>query len=548
MKIALLQLNYIVGDIEGNALKIAEAVKKVRTENIGLCVTSELSLLGYPPKDLLLNKKFIKRAWKKIESLATLLTDCPPVLIGIAKGSDLKNGKSLYNSAVLIKNGKIEKIFCKTLLPTYDVFDENRYFEAAKREEILEVEGQNIGVTICEDIWNETDFWSKTLYRKNPLQKIFKNKIGILVNLSASPFVYGKQKIRESMLSAIAKKYKTTVVYVNQVGGNDELVFDGRSCVFNKKGKLIAKAKSFVEDILIVDLIKEKGVLNEDDCAPESEIWNALVLGTRDYVHKNGFEKVLLGLSGGIDSAVTAVIAVDALGKDNVLGVLMPSPYSSKGSIKDSIKLSRNLGIKTIQLPIKNIMRSYADTLDAAFKGLSRDVTEENIQSRIRGNLLMALSNKYNGLLLTTGNKSELAVGYCTIYGDMCGGLAVISDVPKTMIYKLADWFNKNRNSIIPKEIIEKPPSAELRPNQKDQDSLPPYEILDNILYKYVDQQRSCDEIVRNGLDEAIVKKVLKMINNAEFKRKQAAPGIKVTNRAFGMGWRMPITAKKDLI
>ncbi|MBI3793302.1 MAG: NAD+ synthase, partial [Nitrospinae bacterium] len=384
------------------------------------------------------------------------------------------------------------------------------------------------------------------IYHNNPVETLVSQKVGFIINLSASPFTVGKQKIRESMIGAVAREHKTPVLYVNQTGGNDDLVFDGRSSVFDGAGRLAARCKPFEEDLAIIDLGAEvSGNISEDDFTPEAEAWGALVCGTRDYVRKCGFKKALLGLSGGIDSALTAVVAVEALGKENVTGVMMPSPYSSKGSVDDSTELGKNLGIKTLTVPIDGIMGSFGAALEKPFEGRTADTTEENIQSRIRGNILMALSNKHGAMLLTTGNKSELAVGYCTIYGDMSGGLAVIADLPKTFVYRVCEWLNKNRGGLIPRAIIEKAPSAELRPNQKDQDSLPTYDVLDAILERHIEHGKSAGEIIKDGFDEKIVEKTLSLVAGAEFKRRQAAPGIKITDRAFGIGWRMPIAAVK---
>ncbi len=541
MRVGLLQLNFIVGDLEGNAEKIASAVKNTLGGKADLYVTSELSLLGYPPRDLLLQRSFIERGLRVLEELARNVAKGPPVLVGTAIPNTSLAGRPLFNSAVLLHKGRVGVSFAKALLPTYDVFDEDRYFEPSQSPGILIMERLRIGVTICEDIWNDKDFMSRQLYISDPVEQIMKaSNIDFFVNLSASPFTVGKQSFRESMFSSIAKKYKVPIIYVNQVGGNDDLVFDGRSCIFDREGVLITRANSFKEDVIIADVTK-RGRVEEDDFTPESEIWRALVLGTRDYVHKCGFKSVLLGLSGGIDSALTAAIAVDAVGKENVLGVMMPSPYSSGGSIDDATEFTRRLGIRTITLPIVLIMGAYATTLKEVFRDYPEDVTEENIQSRIRGNLLMALSNKFGSLLLTTGNKSELAVGYCTIYGDMSGGLAVIADVPKTMIYRIARWVNLTKGHLIPEEIIKKPPSAELRPNQTDQDSLPPYDILDEILQRFIELHQGYGEIIRAGFDPEIVNKVLHLVRIAEFKRRQAAPGLKVTDQAFGTGWRIPI-------
>ena len=542
MKLALLQLNPTVGDLSGNADLISRAIRGVEAD---LAITSELALVGYPPRDLLLNADFIRRSWHVLENLAKDLAGCTPALIGIATPNPAPEGRPLFNSAALLRDGRIVQTFHKTLLPTYDVFDEDRYFEPGCAPHILELNGTKMGISICEDVWNDRDFWKRRRYHTDPIEELVKAGAEAIINLSASPFTVGKQLHRERMLGGMAHKYGVPFIYVNQVGGNDDLVFDGRSCAFDAVGKLIARGKGFEEDIVVVDPKSRLGPIADDDFTPEAEIWNALVLGTRDYCRKCGFKGVLLGLSGGIDSALTASVAAEALGPENVLGVLMPSPYSSSGSIEDSLELSRRLGIKTLTIPITEIMASFELGLKDAFCGLEKDVTEENIQARIRGNLLMALSNKYGSLLLTTGNKSELAVGYCTIYGDMSGGLAVISDVPKTMIYRIASWLNARKN-FIPNAILAKAPTAELRPCQTDQDSLPPYDVLDAILEKHIQQHQSAEEIIAQGFDAATVSHVLSLVKAAEFKRKQAAPGIKVTDRAFGSGWRMPIACKHE--
>ena len=542
MKLALLQLNLTVGDLTGNADLIASAVRRAGAD-VDLAVTSELALLGYPPRDLLLNEDFIKRSWKVLEDMAQELKSAVPVLVGLAEPNPAEAGRPLFNSAALLRHGKVERTFHKTLLPTYDVFDEDRYFEPACKPQILEIGKSRLGISICEDIWNDRDFWRRRRYHTDPIEELVRDGVRAIINLSASPFTAGKQVHREAMLASMAHKYGVPFVYVNQVGGNDDLVFDGRSCAFGPDGRLFARGRGFEEDVVAVDLESLSGQIAQDDFTPEAEIWRALVLGTRDYVHKCGFRSVLLGLSGGIDSALTVAIAAEALGPENVLGVLMPSPYSSRGSIEDSERLAKRLGIKTLTIPITDIMGSFETGLRPAFEGKEKDVTEENIQARIRGNLLMALSNKYGSVLLTTGNKSELAVGYCTIYGDMSGGLAVISDVPKTVVYRIARWLNARRD-VIPKAILTKAPSAELRPCQADQDTLPPYDVLDAILYKHIEQHQSAEEIVAQGFDADIVNKVLRLVKSAEFKRKQAAPGLKVTDRAFGSGWRMPIACK----
>lgn len=549
MKLSLLQLNPTVGDLLGNAGLIARSVRRADAD---LVITSELSLLGYPPRDLLLQEDFIIESWEAVRSLASDLVDAPPVLVGLAEPNPGEAGRPLFNSAALLNGGRVERTFHKTLLPTYDVFDEDRYFEPASEPQLLDLGSARLGISICEDIWNDRDFWKRRRYHTDPIEELVKAGARGVINLSASPFTAGKQLHREAMLGCMALKYRVPFIYVNQVGGNDDLVFDGRSCAFDTDGHLIARGKSFEEDLITVDMDPISGTMSgtiaEEDFTPESEIWRALVLGTRDYIHKCGFKDVLLGLSGGVDSAMTAAIASEALGPENVLGVLMPSPYSSTGSIEDSERLAQTLRIRTLRIPITDIMEAFDRQLRPAFDGHPRDVTEENIQARIRGNLLMALSNKYNSVLLTTGNKSELAVGYCTIYGDMSGGLAVISDVPKTTVYRIARWLNSNRGrEIIPEAILEKAPSAELRPDQTDQDSLPPYEILDEILHRHIELHQSAEEIVDAGLDPFTVRRVLCLVKKAEFKRKQAAPGIKVTDRAFGSGWRMPVAGRTCL-
>jgi NAD+ synthase (glutamine-hydrolysing) len=544
MRITLLQLNQIVGDLEGNADRIEQGMIAASSQGADLIVTPELSLIGYLPKDLLLSESFVSRSLEILEQLASRLRTYPPILVGLAEPNQNRIGRPLFNSAALLHKGKIQRFFRKALLPTYDVFDEDRYFEPATDPQILKCGELTLGISICEDIWNDTDFWHRQRYHQDPVLELIQGGAGCIINMSASPFTVGKQRLRESMLSALAAKYNKPMLYVNQIGGNDDLVFDGRSCAFDNNGKMIARGLAFKEDIVIVDINSVGGIIQADDFTEESEIWNALVLGTKDYVRKCGFSQVLLGLSGGIDSAVTAAIAVDAVGANNVLGVLMPSPYSSKGSLDDSNELARQLGIHTLTLPIKGTMDAYDVLLKETFVNKDADVTEENIQARIRGNILMALSNKFKSLLLTTGNKSELAVGYCTLYGDMSGGLAVISDVPKTMIYRLARWINSQRKKmIIPDSILVKAPSAELKPNQKDQDSLPDYDTLDKILEMHIEKHYSAGQIIAAGFQKSVVYKVLKLIKYAEFKRKQAAPGIKVTDRAFGTGWRMPIAS-----
>jgi len=510
----------------------------------GLVVTPELALMGYLPRDLLMSKGFVLRSCQALQRIASELATAPPLLVGVATTNPSEMGRPLFNSAVLLHKGSVGQTFHKTLLPTYDVFDEDRYFEPARDPQILDLGGWRLGISICEDVWNDRDFWERRRYHQDPIEVLANSGAQAILNLSASPFQAGKQRLREKMLGHMAQKHGLPVAYVNQVGGNDDLIFDGRSCAFDSSGRLIARAAGFREDIVLVDLAAGAGAIEPDDLETEAEIWNALVLGVRDYAAKTGFSKVLLGLSGGIDSALTAAIAADAMAPANVTGVLMPSRYSSSGSVDDSVELARNLGIRTIELPITSIMDSFDGTLGEPFEGLPADVTEENIQSRIRGSLLMALSNKFGWLLLSTGNKSEVSVGYCTLYGDMNGGLAVIADLPKMMVYRVSRWRNR-RSKDIPEAILIKVPSAELRPDQTDQDSLPPYELLDQILELHIEQCQSAEEIIARGFDEATVRKVLRLVRNAEFKRKQAPPVLKVTSRAFGTGWRMPIARRE---
>jgi NAD+ synthase/NAD+ synthase (glutamine-hydrolysing) len=528
----------------GNTALIVRAARKAQQTGADLMATPELALMGYLPRDLLMNQGFVRRSCQALHEIASELAGAPPILVGVATPNPSEMGRPLFNSAVLLEKGTVGPSFHKTLLPTYDVFDEDRYFEPSTAPQILELNGWKLGISICEDVWNDRDFWQRRRYHQDPIEVLADAGAQAIINLSSSPFIVGKQILRERMLGHMAQKYRLPVAYVNQVGGNDDLIFDGRSCAFDAQGHLLARAKGFAEDICIVDLTNGPGAVSDDDFDVEAEIWQALVLGVRDYVTKTRFSKVLLGLSGGIDSALTAAIAAEAMGPDNVLGVLMPSRYSSGGSVDDSVELARNLGIKTLTLPISDIMQTYDGVLAAAFEGHAADVTEENIQSRIRGNLLMALSNKYGSLLLTTGNKSEMSVGYCTLYGDMNGGLAVIADLPKMMVYRVSRWRNRVRPDI-PESILTKAPSAELRPNQTDQDSLPPYDLLDQILELHIERCQSAEEIIAQGFDEATVRRVLRLVRMAEFKRKQAAPVLKVTSRAFGTGWRMPIVRQE---
>jgi NAD+ synthase/NAD+ synthase (glutamine-hydrolysing) len=543
VKLALLQLNPTVGALEENAQRIIEAVRVAESRGAELAITTELAVAGYLPRDLLLRPTFIEACWEAVQKISNALAGSIPVVVGVPLKNPGQVGRPLFNAAVLLHKGEARGKFYKTLMPTYDVFDEDRYFEPGTDPQVLELAGRRLGVSICEDMWNDRDFWKRPRYHVDPIESLAKAGVDAILNLSSSPFTVGKQRLRERMLGAMAQKHKLPILYCNQVGGNDDLVFDGRSLAIDAQGQIRARGKAFEEDILIVDLPATSAVVAGDVTEPEEEIWRALVLGTRDYVRKCGFKKALLGLSGGIDSALTATVAAEAIGPENVTGVLMPSPYSSPGSVTDAQAVAANLGIATHTVAIRDMMESFERQLRPVFGDRPADVTEENIQSRIRGVVMMALSNKFGGLLLTTGNKSEMAVGYCTLYGDMNGGLAVIADVPKTMIYRISRWLNRNR-IIIPEASITKAPSAELRPNQTDQDSLPEYDLLDAILEKHIVQHKSQEEIIADGLPAEAVRKVVSLVRTAEFKRKQAAPGLKVTDRAFGTGWRMPIARR----
>jgi NAD+ synthetase len=541
LKIALAQINPTVGDLAGNEAKIRAAYQRGVEAGVDLVLCPELSVTGYPPRDLLLKRSFITRNLELLERLAAA-TGKVGLLVGYVGRNDSQPGREVTNSVALLQNGKIVTTRAKTLLPTYDVFDEDRYFEPAPENVPADFNGAKVGLTICEDIWNDQDFWAVRRYQHNPPVELAEAGISIIFNISASPWHIGKNKTRFEMLRSIAQKTRRPVVLCNQVGGNDELIFDGHSVVFNANGDLIAQGKWFEEDFVVVDT-ESKTTIPRIELPPEEAIYQALVLGLRDYFYKCGFKSAVLGLSGGIDSAVTACIAVDALGKANVRGLSLPSQFSSQHSLDDARVLAKNLDTQYDIVPIQPAFETVKQQLQPIFAGKPEDTTEENVQARLRGVILMALSNKYGSLLLTTGNKSEIAVGYCTLYGDMAGGLAVISDVPKTMIYRVAKWINRERE-IIPDSTITKPPSAELRPNQCDQDSLPPYDVLDAILDLYVVQMKSMSDIIAAGFDEATVRRVIRLIDLSEYKRRQAAPGLKVTTKAFGMGRRMPIAQR----
>jgi len=546
VKIALGQINPIVGDFAGNSAKIIDYANRAKARGAGLVLFPELSVCGYPPRDLVERASFVSHNREAAERIA-LETQGIAVICGLVTPAHAETGKSVMNSAALLLDGRIKFVQSKMLLPTYDVFDEMRNFAPARSQVLFPFCGRQMALTICEDAWNDKHFWNRQLYSVDPVEALVRAGGNFVLNISASPFWARKRELRRDMLATIAKNDRVPVVFVNQVGGNDSLVFDGSSMVFDREGNVIAQGKSFEEDLVLFDSDTMTGEMHEQIEGEEASIYAALVLGTRDYVRKCGFRQVIIGLSGGIDSALTAVIAADAIGPENVIGVGMPGPYSSEGSVKDARELARKLGIRFDVLEITNIFDEYKSTLRDVFKGHPEDVTEENIQSRIRGSLLMALSNKFDALVLSTGNKSEMAVGYCTLYGDMAGGLAVINDVPKTLVYRLSRYAN-SRKPVIPHATLEKPPSAELRLDQKDTDSLPPYEVLDAILEDYVEDSRSAEEISRShGFDLALVKDVIRMVERNEYKRQQAAPGIKISPKAFGYGRRFPIAAKTDI-
>jgi NAD+ synthase (glutamine-hydrolysing) len=566
LRLAMAQINVVVGDIEGNARKILEWIDRARDVDADVVTFPELALPGYPPEDLLLKPQFIDANLSALQRIVSGSREIV-VIVGFVDRKD-----DIFNAAAIAQNGKLVTAYHKIYLPNYGVFDEFRYFQPGSRCPVLQMDPATIGVSICEDIW----------YPDGPVfQQALSGGAEVIINISSSPYHAGKRRWRETMLATRAADNTVIVAYNNLVGGQDELVFDGDSLVFDENGDLIARGKQFEEDLIVVDLDVESVFRKRlhdprrrqqklsaadasevfpltsrvrkpkslpvqgqpDPLNPDAEIYQALVVGTRDYVHKNGFKKVVLGLSGGIDSALTACIAVDALGAANVVGVLMPSEFSSRGSVEDSQRLGNNLGIQLMTISITNVLDSFIDALKSDFKGTKPDVTEENLQARIRGTYLMALSNKFGWLVLSTGNKSEISTGYCTLYGDMAGGFAVLKDVMKTTVYRLAEHCNRaSRSERIPREIIEKPPSAELRPNQLDTDSLPPYEVLDPILKAYVEDDRSFSEMIDMGFDEELVRRVIRMVDSNEYKRRQAAPGVKITPRAFGRDRRMPIT------
>jgi NAD+ synthase (glutamine-hydrolysing) len=537
MRIGFAQINPTVGDLRGNFERIAAAYRRLADAGAELVITPELAITGYPPQDLVFKSRFVPDNLEVLEQLHSLVGDAA-LLVGFVD-RNTGRGKPFHNCAALLEGGQPRQTTRKALLPTYDVFDEDRYFEAdCENLKPLQFRGRSLGVTICEDIWTEP-YLLRPYYNTEPVRTLAEQGAELIVNLSASPFSLGKRKMRRELVASLARTHQVPICYCNAVGGNDQLVFDGDSFAVNASGELIAELPGFREAELVLDTTSAAAI-TPPQRETMQDLHDALVLGLRDYLHKCHFKSAVLGLSGGIDSAVVAAIAVEALGPENVVGVSMPSPYSSQGSIDDAFALARNLGIKCLQMPIGDAFAAFKAQFSEVFAGLPEDTTEENMQSRLRGMILMSLSNKFGHLLLTTGNKSELAVGYCTIYGDMAGGLAVISDVPKTMVYDLARWMNRNQE-VIPSSTIEKPPSAELKPDQKDQDTLPPYEILDEILRLYVEENLSARDIASHGFDEQLVRWVVRRVDLNEYKREQAAPGIKVTSRAFGVGRRMPI-------
>ena len=545
MKIALAQINPTVGDFSGNTAKIIEFTRRAQQGGADLVLFPELAICGYPPADLLEKPAFVARSGEAICEVARATAkDHIAVIAGYVTAAEHGAGKHVMNSAALVRNGHVEFVQSKMLLPYYDVFDEQRYFAPAIRQRICHLEGQSLALTICEDAWNDKSFWENRLYAVDPVEELMKQGASLIFNISASPWWHDKRGLRREMLASIAKRQRAPVVMVNQVGGNDSLVFDGSSLVIAPSGEVIAQARSFEEDLIFADIEALTGDMREQTGSEDEAMLEALTLGTRDYVRKCGFSKVVVALSGGIDSALVAAIAVRALGPENVTTLGMPSPYSSQGSIDDSRQLARNLGIRYETIAIDEIFSGFNHALEPVFTGSKADITEENLQSRIRGTLLMAFSNKFNALVLTTGNKSEMSTGYCTLYGDMVGALAVIGDVFKTRVYDLCRWINRERE-VIPRAILEKPPSAELRPGQKDTDSLPPYEVLDPILEAYVEHYEAPENIAaQRGLDLEMVRAVVKMVERSEYKRQQAALVLKVTPKAFGMGRRFPIAAK----
>lgn len=548
MRFLLAQLNFTVGAFDQNLAKMADALAHGRAQGADLVVFSELAITGYPPRDLLRHERFVDRNLEVLDQLAALTADGPAALVGFVDRNTSLPGKALHNAVALCAGGRVVARRYKSLLPSYDVFDEDRYFEPAREVEPIAFGSVRLGVTICEDVWNDRDFWPVRLYRRDPVEELARQQVDLFINISASPFALEKSALRRRLVRQAAVTHGRYFLYLNQVGGNDELVFDGHSIGIGPTGDEVVRGRSFEEDLILCDLpigrteVHAPAPLPPRATTVEEEAYGALVLGLRDYIRKCGFTRAVIGLSGGIDSALTACVAADALGASNVAGIAMPSRYSSKGSVDDAEALARNLGIGYHLVPIEGIYQSYLEAVTPLFEGRPADTTEENLQARARGAVLMAYSNKFGAILLTTGNKSELAVGYCTLYGDMAGGLAVISDVPKTLVYRLSNYVNRERE-IIPASTMTKPPSAELRPDQRDSDSLPPYDILDPIVQAYVEEHLDAEAIVARGYERQTVIDVLRLIDNSEYKRRQAAPGLKISSIAFGVGRRFPVAA-----
>ena len=540
MKIAVNQFNPLIGDIEGNSAKIIEGYNKALEDGADLCIFPELAVCGYPPLDLVEKKEFRERVKTASEKIAAVTREAGLIFGTITEDLEENVGTGIYNSAMLCFNGSVQFVQNKTLIPNYDVFDEMRYFESAKNVDVFEFRNEKLGISICEDIWNDADYWKHRRYIFDPIEKLKDKGASVLINISASPYAYGKRKERLEMLSTLTRIDNFPLAYVCCAGAQTDLIFDGASMCFNRKGELCMLGKSFATDYFIFDTAKEYVPVTEVEGSYEKEVLNALIFGLRDYAAKTGFKKALIGLSGGIDSALVAYIAVEAFGPENVRVFMMPSKYSSEGSVKDSELLIQNLGIKSDLVSIQPVVDKALEMLNPLFEGAGEDITEENLQSRTRGLYLMALSNKFNYLLCTTGNKSEMGVGYATLYGDMCGALGVIADVYKTKVYDIVKYINRD-SEIIPRNIIDKAPSAELRENQTDQDTLPPYEVLDEILKMYLEEYKEYNEIVEAIGEPSVVKRVLKMVDANEFKRKQAAPALRVSTKAFGYGRRFPI-------
>ncbi len=545
MRIALVQINPVVGDLEGNSELIRNGIREARERGCRLAVFPEQCLVGYPLRDMLERQSFVRANLNALDALIPETRGIAAVLGYVAPNPET-SGKSNFNALALLDDGRFVAQGGKTLLPSYDVFDETRYFEPFGSPLVHELDGVRIGFTVCEDIWNDKDFWVRPLYKVDPVKGMCERGVDLIVNMSASPFHMGKTALRRRMLSSMAAKYRVPFVFVNQVGGNDELIFEGASMALDGSGNLAARAREFDSDLVIWDYGSGAGEIREGSGSEEAEVIQALVLGLRDYAFKCGFAKALIGLSGGLDSSLVACLAVKALGSENVTGVMMPSPFTSKMSGEDARLLAENLGIRRLEVPIDDVMKSYERALTPLFAGTRPDETEENIQARIRGNILMALSNKFGYLLLTTGNKSEMSVGYCTLYGDMSGGLAVIADVPKTLCYRLVRLLNME-HAWVPERVIARPPSAELKPNQTDQDTLPPYDVLDDILHAAVEMNLGLSDIVDRGHNETVVRDVLRRIDRNEYKRLQAPPVLKVTTRAFGYGRRYPIARTREV-